>query len=144
MSFIPSEPNRLIERWGLAALAGLSACLGLLGAQQTFAHWDGLSQQATASRVRLTTQRAQTLARIAEIEQQRAVIDALRDNHTTDFDELIIKDYVLSEQQPVLDWQTTVNPAHTTRIYDKHRQCIGFAYQGNFYFIQHYPKACER
>jgi predicted membrane metal-binding protein len=82
MNFIPTDKHKFISRWGLSALAGFSACMGLLGAQNTLSHWDTLSQSETTTRVANQFTREQTKRRteaeLAQIEQRSQISDAFQ------------------------------------------------------------------
>ena len=145
MSFIPSTNKNPIARWGLPTLAGLTSCLGLLGAQQTFGYWDSLAREEATVKAQIHGHDLQTAREIRDIEAQRQRIDALRENHVSDFDQLIVQGYVIGPNPPVgINWHTSTNPDRETLIYDQNRQCIGFAYRGIFYFVNEFPEACNR
>jgi len=84
----------------------------------------------------------------AELEQIKAetakkISDAYSKNGVVNFDQLIISNYALSNTPPVLDWKRTVEPTRKTFIYDKNRQCVGYANQGKFYFSKYYQGVCN-
>lgn len=83
----------------------------------------------------------------AELEQTKAKLTketalSYAKNQVTTFDQLIIRDYTLSDDPPRIDWGRTVDPTTKTVIYDKNRLCIGYAHQGAFYFIKYYQGVC--
>lgn len=84
----------------------------------------------------------------AELEQVRAettkkISDAYSKNVIANFDQLIISNYTLINTPPKLDWKHTVEVRKKTLIYDKNRQCVGYAHQGKFYFIKYYQGVCN-
>ncbi|MBD2261393.1 hypothetical protein [Pseudanabaena sp. FACHB-2040] len=80
MNFIPTDKHKAVSRWGLPVLAGFSACMGLLGTQNTLAVWDNMSERETMTRV--SVQRSQlraqekTEAELAQIQQRAQLSDA--------------------------------------------------------------------
>jgi hypothetical protein len=84
----------------------------------------------------------------AELEQVKAetakkISDAYAKNGVANFNQLLVSNYILSNTPPVLDWKRTVEPTKKTFIYDKNRQCVGYAKQGKFYFIKYYQGVCN-
>ena len=73
-------------------------------------------------------------------ESAKKVAEAYSENAIATFDQLTINDYVLSNTPPRIDWQHTVDPTKKTFIYDKFRNCAGYAYKGKFYFIKYYSE----
>ena len=77
MNFIPIDKHKFVSRWGLAVLTGFSACMGLLGAQNTLSVWDNMSERQTMARI--SAQRSQVQAQqqaqaqLAEIERQAQI-----------------------------------------------------------------------
>jgi hypothetical protein len=84
----------------------------------------------------------------AELEQVKAettkkISDTYSKNSVVNFGQLIISNYTLSNTPPKLDWKRTVEPTRKTLIYDKNRQCVGYANQGKFYFTKYYQGVCN-
>ena len=84
----------------------------------------------------------------AELEQVKAettkkISDTYSKNSVVNFDQLIISNYTLSNTPPKLDWKRTVEPTKKTFIYDKNRQCVGYANQEKFYFTKYYQGVCN-
>jgi len=79
----------------------------------------------------------------ARVEQAKATADLYEQNQIAQVDGLIINDYTLGEFAPELNWQNSVDPSKQTRIFDQFRKCIGYAYQGQFFFIKSTPNACN-
>jgi len=73
----------------------------------------------------------------------KAIADAYQENQIAHFEQLIVSNYTLNNTPPLLDWQHTVNPHEKTIIYDRFRKCIGYAYQGQFYFTLYYKGICN-
>ena len=76
-------------------------------------------------------------------EQAKAIAKAYERNQIAHVEALIIRDYTLSEVPPVVDWQHVTDPSRKTLIYDQYRRCIGYAFNGQFNFIQTNNQACE-
>lgn len=79
----------------------------------------------------------------AKVEQAKQIADAYAKNQIAQLDQLIIQDYTLSEFPPQVNWQHSVDPTKKTKIFDQFRKCIGYAYQGQFFFIGENPTACN-
>ncbi len=79
----------------------------------------------------------------SQAENAKALADAYRENQVTTFEQLIVQDYTLGQTPPRLDWQHTVDPSKKTFIYDQYRRCVGYAYQGRFYFSLYYKGVCN-
>ncbi len=78
-----------------------------------------------------------------QAESAKAIADAYRKNQIANFDQLIISNYTLNNTPPRLDWQRTVDPNKKTIVYDRYRKCIGYAYQGQFYFTLYFKGVCN-
>jgi hypothetical protein len=78
-----------------------------------------------------------------EAENAKAIADAYQENQIAHFNQLIVSNYTLNNTPPHLDWQHTVNPNKKTIVYDRYRKCIGYAYQGKFYFTLYYKGVCD-
>ncbi len=76
-------------------------------------------------------------------EQAKAIAKAYERNQIANVESLIIRDYVLSDIPPAVDWQHVTDPTRKTIIYDQYRRCIGYALGGEFQFIQTNNQACE-
>ncbi|MBD2123957.1 hypothetical protein [Trichocoleus sp. FACHB-262] len=76
-------------------------------------------------------------------EQAKAIAKAYERNQIAHVEALIIRDYTLSDTPPVVDWQHVTDPSRKTLIYDQYRRCIGYAFNGQFNFIQTNNQACE-
>jgi hypothetical protein len=84
----------------------------------------------------------------ADLEQTRAkttkdIADSYSTHQVTTFRQLIIKGYTFSHKPPQLNWKYSVDKSQKTLIYDQYRRCVGYAYQGKFYFVKYYTKACQ-
>lgn len=79
----------------------------------------------------------------ARVEQAKATADLYEKNQIAQVHGLIINNYTLGEFAPELNWQNSVDPSKQTRIFDQFRKCIGYAYQGQFFFIKTTPNACN-
>ena len=84
----------------------------------------------------------------AELEATKAkttknIADSYSKNQVTTFDRLIIKRYTFSKNPPQLNWRHSVDPSRKTIIYDQYRRCVGYAYQGKFYFVKYITNACK-
>ena len=128
---------KISGRYAPGLYAGVTGFLLLVGIN-AFTIPDALRQ--AQERERLTAE--------ANLEQAKAlqaykVAEAYSKNGIANFDQLIISDYTLSNTPPRLDWRRTVDPTKKTIVYDKNRQCIGYASQGRFYFTKYYEKGCS-
>lgn len=79
------------------------------------------------------------------IERQREIADAAEENQIADIEELIVQNYVANpEQDPQIDWVTSVDPTRKTMIYDKYKACVGYALNGVFVSVFRENEACNR
>ena len=78
-----------------------------------------------------------------QAESAKAIADAYRKNQIANFNQLIISDYTLNNTPPRLDWRRTVEQSKKTVIYDKNRQCVGYALNGKFFFTKYYEGVCD-
>jgi hypothetical protein len=78
-----------------------------------------------------------------QAESAKAIADAYRENQIAHFNQLIVSNYTLNNTPPRLDWAHSVNPSEKTVVYDRYRKCIGYAYQGKFYFTLYYKGVCD-
>lgn len=89
MTFIPADKHKFIARWGLPLLAGFSSCMGLVGAQNTLAVWDRMSERETLARVSSQNQRLQnqqtTEQELLQIQQRDAISQAHREAKILDY-----------------------------------------------------------
>ena len=76
-------------------------------------------------------------------EETKAIAKAYERNQVANVESLIIRDYILSDTPPVVEWQYVTDPSRKTLIYDQYRRCIGYALGGEFTFIQINNQACE-
>jgi hypothetical protein len=79
----------------------------------------------------------------SEAESAKAIADAYQKNQIAHFNQLIVSNYTLNNTPPQLDWEHSVNPSEKTVVYDRYRKCIGYAYQGEFYFTLYYKGVCD-
>lgn len=84
----------------------------------------------------------------ASLEQTKAetakkVADTYSKNQIANFNKLILIRYTLSDTPPHTAWLQSVDKRKKVFVYDRHRRCIGYAYQGRFYFINHYEGVCK-
>ncbi len=79
----------------------------------------------------------------AKAESAKKAADAYSQNGIANFEQLIISNYILSNQPPQIDWNHTVDPSKKTFIFDRNRLCIGYAQQGQFYFTKYYQGVCN-
>jgi len=77
------------------------------------------------------------------VEQAKATADLYEENQIAQVESLIIQDYTLGEFPPQLNWQHSVDPAVQTKVFDQYRQCIGYAYGGEFFFVKTTVNACN-
>lgn len=73
----------------------------------------------------------------------RELADTYAANQIADIEKVILVRYTYSDRPPRVDWGRSVNPIVKTMVFDKHRRCVGYAYQGEFYFLRHNPEACN-
>lgn len=76
-------------------------------------------------------------------ETARKVADTYSKNQIANFNKLILVRYTLSERPPHTAWLQSVDKSKKVFIYDRHRKCIGYAYRGKFFFINHYEGVCN-
>lgn len=109
------------------SIIGLGAIALLTTAKATYDHaaWRNAQQEKT------------------QAESTKAIADAYRENQVTTFEQLIVRDYILNNTPPRIDWRHTVDPTKKTVVYDQYRKCVGYAYQGKFYFALHDKGVCN-
>ena len=106
----------------------------------------GLGAIALLTTAKATTDNAtwwKTEQEKTQAESASAIADAYRENQVADINELIVNDYTLNNTPPRIDWQHSVDPARKTFIYDRYRKCVGYAYQGKFFFTLYYKGVCD-
>ena len=128
---------RMSGRYAPGLYAGVTGFLALV-AINAFSIPDSLTQAALRDRITADAQLEQTKA-----EATKKVADAYSKNAIANINELIISDYTLSNTPPHLDWRRTVDQSKKTLIYDKNRQCAGYALGGKFYFTKYYEGVCN-
>ncbi len=124
-------------RYAPGLYAGVGGILAIV-AINAFTIPDSLQQSKERDRITADAQLEQTKAEAA-----KKVADAYSKNAIANIDELIISDYTLSNTPPRLDWRRTVDGSKKTLIYDKNRQCVGYALGGKFFFTLYYQGVCN-
>ncbi len=115
---------RLVTTGSLIGLIGI-ALLATGKATHDSATWWGVEAEKT------------------QAQSAKAIADAYQKNQIATFETLTVNDYTLSNTPPRIDWRHTVDPNKKTIIYDRYRKCIGYAYQGKFYFTLYYKGVCD-
>jgi hypothetical protein len=128
---------RMSGRYAPGLYAGVTGFLALV-AINAFSIPDSLTQAKERDRITVSAQLEQ-----AQAEAAKKVADAYSKNGIANFDQLIISNYTLSNTPPRLDWRRTVDQSKKTIIYDKNRQCLGYALAGKFYFTRYYEGVCN-
>ena len=128
---------RMSGRYAPGLYAGVTGFLALV-AINAFSIPDSLTQAALRDRITAEAQLEQ-----AQAEAAKKVADAYSRSAIANFDQLIISNYTLSNTPPRLDWRRTVDQSKKTIIYDKNRQCAGYALGGKFYFTKYYEGVCN-
>ena len=128
---------RMSGRYAPGLYAGVTGFLALV-AINAFSIPDSLIQAKERDRIT-----AEASIEQAKAEAAKKVADAYSKNAIANFDQLIISNYTLSNTQPHLDWRRTVDQSKKTIIYDKNRQCAGYALGGKFYFTKYYEGVCN-
>jgi hypothetical protein len=126
-------------RYAPGLYAGVTGFLALV-AINAFSIPDSLTQAALRDRIT-----AEASIEQAKAEAAKKVADAYSKNAIANFNQLIISNYTLSKSStpPRIDWRRTVDQSKKTIIYDKNRQCAGYALGGKFYFIKYYEGVCD-
>lgn len=80
-----------------------------------------------------------------QIEQQKATAQAYAQNRIAPpTDVFVVQGYALTDQPPIgIDWMHSVDPSRRTIVTDQFRLCIGYAQNGQLFFINDNPTACE-
>lgn len=78
-----------------------------------------------------------------KVEQKKLIADTDAKNQIAQITSLTVQGYALNESPPQVDWQHSVDVTKETRIFDQYSRCIGYAYQGQFFFIHTTPTACN-
>ncbi len=128
---------RMSGKYAPGLYAGVTGFLALV-AINAFNIPDSLSQAKERDRLNAEAQLEQ-----AQAEAAKKVADAYSKNGIANFDGLIISNYTLSNTPPRLDWRRTVDGSKKTLIYDKNRQCVGYALGGKFFFTLYYQGVCN-
>jgi hypothetical protein len=128
---------KLSGRYAPGLYAGVTGILALV-AINAFSIPDSLQQSKERDRITADAQLEQ-----AQAEAAKKVADAYSKNAIANFDQLIISNYTLSNTPPRLDWRRTVDESKKTLIYDKNRQCVGYALNGKFFFTKYYDGVCN-
>ena len=128
---------RMSGRYAPGLHAGITGFLVLV-AINAFSIPDSLNQAAIRDHITADAQLEQTKAEAA-----KKVADAYSRSAIASFDQLIISNYTLSNTPPRLDWRRTVDQSKKTIIYDKNRECVGYALGGKLYFIRYYEGVCD-
>ena len=110
---------------GILVLVGINALSIPSSLQQAKEH-DRLSAEAN-----LEQTKAETAKKVA---------DTYSKNQIANFNKLILIRYTLSDTPPHTTWMQSVDKSKKVFVYDRHRRCIGHAYQGKFFFIKHYDE----
>jgi len=128
---------KISGRYSPGLYAGVTGFLLLVGIN-AFSIPDSLQQAKQRDQISSETELEKTKAEAA-----KKVADAYSKNAIANINELIISDYTLSNTPPHLDWRRTVDQSKKTLIYDKNRQCAGYALGGKFYFTKYYEGVCN-
>ena len=128
---------RMSGRYAPGLYAGVTGFLALV-AINAFSIPDSLTQAALRDRIT-----AEASIEQAKAEAAKKVADAYSRSAIANFDQLIISNYTLSNTPPRLDWRRTVDQSKKTIIYDKNRECVGYALGGKLYFIRYYEGVCD-
>lgn len=128
---------KMSGRYAPGLYTGVTGFLALV-AINAFSIPDSLTQAALRDRITADAQLEQTKAEAA-----KKVSDTYSKNGIANFEQLIISNYTLSNTPPKLDWRRTVDQSKKTIIYDKNRQCVGYALGGRFYFTKYYEGVCN-
>jgi hypothetical protein len=115
---------KISGRYSPGLYAGVTGFLLLVGIN-AFSIPDSLQQAKQREQISAETELEKTKAEAA-----KKVADAYSKNAIANFDQLIISNYTLSNTPPRLDWRRTVDQSKKTLIYDKNRQCVGYALGG--------------
>jgi len=127
---------KISGRYSPGLYAGVIGFLLLVGIN-SFTIPNSLKQAEERERLMAEAETEQTKA-----ESAKKVADAYSKNAIANFDTLTVNDYTLSNTPPRIDWRHTVDPAKKTVVYDKYRKCVGYAYQGKFFFTLYYEGVC--
>ena len=128
---------RMSGKYAPGLYAGVTGFLALV-AINAFSIPDSLTQAALRDRIT-----AEASIEQAKAEAAKKVADAYSRSAIASFDQLIISNYTLSNTPPRLDWRRTVDQSKKTIIYDKNRECAGYALNGKFFFTRYYEGVCD-
>lgn len=128
---------KISGRYSLGLYTGVTGFLVLVGINAfTIPH----SVSSARERDRIT---AEADLEKVKAEAAKKVADAYSKNAIANFDQLTVTDYTLSNTPPRIDWRHSVDPTKKTFVYDKYRRCVGYAYNGKFFFTRHYEGVCN-
>jgi hypothetical protein len=128
---------KLSGRYAPGLYAGVGGILAIVSIN-AFTIPDSLQQTALRDRITADAQLEQ-----AQAEAARKVADSYSKNGIASFDQLVVSNYVLSNTPPKIDWKHSVDPNRKTLIFDKNRQCVGYALAGKLYFTRYYQGVCN-
>ena len=128
---------KISGRYSPGLYAGVTGFLLLVGIN-AFSISTNIKQASERSRLTAEAELELTKAQTA-----KKIADAYAQNGVANFHQLIINNYTLSTTPPRFDWQRSVDPARKTFIYDKNRQCVGYAHNGKFFFTLYYQGVCD-
>jgi hypothetical protein len=117
---------------GLVIIASFTATDAILQQQS----WQAAQQQKAQLKANADLEQVKA-------EETKAIAKAYERNQIANVEALIIRDYVLSDIPPAVDWAHVTDPTRKTLIYDRYRRCVGYAFNGQFHFIQNNNQACE-
>lgn len=125
---------KISGRYSPGLYAGVTGFLVLVGIN-ALSIPDSLQQAHERDRITADAQLEQTKAETA-----KKVADTYSKNQIANFNKLILIRYTLSDTPPHTAWMRSVDKSKKTFVYDRHRRCIGYAYQGKFFFIKYYDE----
>jgi uncharacterized protein (DUF1015 family) len=79
----------------------------------------------------------------SQAESNKKAADAYQQNQIAHFNQVVISNYTLHKDPPKLDWWNSVTRSKKTYVYDKYKKCVGYAFEGKFYFVKYYPLVCN-
>lgn len=118
---------------GLVAIALLSTGHSSL----KFANW--WRSEESKSRFEANSEIDKTQA-----ESSKKTADAYQKNRVAQFNQVVLSNYVLNDNPPKVDWWNSVNRSEKTYVYDKYKTCVGYAFEGKFYFVKYLTKVCNK
>jgi hypothetical protein len=129
--------SKFSGRYSPGLYAGCTGILLLVGINAFFlpASLDQEKEKARlTAEAELEETKAKTIKKIAEAYSQNGVADV---------SSILLVRYTLSNTPPQIDWQNSVDPTKKTFVYDKNRQCVGYALKGKLYFTKYYAGVCN-